>query len=119
MRFNSRTLILPFEPSFFCRPYRFEAMSPHDPARLARIGEATKLALVRASRRGSEHIADSDDPKRIVKDHQALRSFAAVASVCLGWQSDSPGATFNLNVLNLGNADIDVKPCPNRQAGVN
>src|SRR2546428_262804 len=25
------------EPSFFCRPYRFEAMSPHDRGRLAQI----------------------------------------------------------------------------------
>jgi hypothetical protein len=64
---------------------------------------------VRASRRGSEDIADSDDPKRIVKDHQALRSFAAVASVCLGWQADQAGTTFNLNVLNLGNSDIDIQ----------
>jgi hypothetical protein len=63
---------------------------------------------IKASMRGSEHLANAK-PGRLVRQHQALRSFAGVASVCLGWQSDNPGATFNLNVLSLGSADIDVK----------
>jgi len=56
----------------------------------------------------AEHIANGK-PDRIVKDHQALRSFAAVASVCLGWNADQAGQSFSLNVLNLGSCEIDVK----------
>jgi len=52
--------------------------------------EATRIALSRAVRRGSEHLAsDKTQPEEIIGSHQALSSFATVAGKVHGWADDS------------------------------
>lgn len=63
-------------------------------------GEASRLALGRAIRKGSEHLASKVvKGETVVKDAQSLRHLAAAAGQIHGWNTD--GNTTNIQV-NLG-----------------
>jgi hypothetical protein len=65
-------------------------------------GNATKLALSRAARRGAEHLAESN-PVAIVKSHHALRNITAAGSQLHGWEAKSgPAANVMVNIALLG-----------------
>jgi hypothetical protein len=65
-------------------------------------GEATKIALSAAARRGAEHLAKSK-PVAIVKSHHALRNITAAGSQLHGWEAKSgPAANVMVNIALLG-----------------
>jgi len=65
-------------------------------------GEATKLALSAAARRGAEHLA-SAAPSAIVKSHHALRNITAAGSQLHGWEAkNGPAANVMVNIALLG-----------------
>jgi hypothetical protein len=75
---------------------------------LAEDSRETRIGLSAAARKAAETLANMPGSK-VIKHAQAHRHMTASSSVLHGWQADQAGVSFNLNVLNLGSADIDVK----------
>ena len=71
-------------------------------------GNATKLALSTAARRGAEHLAKAR-PAAILKRHHALRNVTAAAAQLHGWDSGKGGTHVSLNLLSIG-GDMIVNP---------
>lgn len=69
-------------------------------------GNATRIALAKAARKGSEHLAKSN-PGKIVKQHGALLNLSKSAAAVHGWSQDQAkkeiGLTLNLLNLASGN----------------
>jgi hypothetical protein len=75
---------------------------------LAADSRETRIGLSAAARKAAETFAKMPGSK-VIKHAQAHRHMTASSSGLHGWQADQAGVSFNLNVLNLGSADIDVK----------
>ena len=66
-------------------------------------GEATKLALSKAARRGAEHLSETKHAITIVKSHHALRNITAAGSQLHGWEAkNGPAANVMVNIALLG-----------------
>jgi hypothetical protein len=72
---------------------------------------ATRLALAKAARKGTEHIAESD-PEGIKRDSRALLQLGQTAGMAHKWNSGAEANKhFTLNVLNIGgDVEIDTDP---------
>jgi hypothetical protein len=75
---------------------------------LAEDSRETRIGLSAAARRAAETFAKMPGSK-VIKHAQAHRHVTASSSVLHGWDDKGNPIPFSLNVLNLGNAEIDIK----------
>ena len=71
-------------------------------------GERHVERMAGVSERGVDHIETMDGPE-ILNSVDQIEKLDKVARRTFGLKDDNPYIGFNLNVLNLGSADIDVK----------